>query len=183
MLKARAVSSAETREHLQDAHRRVMSLAAVQQHLRNHRGQDLIEMGPYLTKLSASLCQSMIGEGNPATIEVVADEGTLVSADAVSLGLVVAELMINALKYAFPDRSKAATIVIRYEVNGTDWKLSVSDNGVGRPQDKPPSAKLGLGTSLIMALARRLEAQVETMSSPAGMNVSITHATFTPVSG
>ena len=179
MLKARAVSSAETREHLQDAHRRVMSLAAVQQHLRNHRGQDLIEMGPYLTGLSGSLCQSMIGEGNPATIEVAADKGALASADAVSLGLVVTELVINALKYAFPDRSKTATIVIRYEVSGTDWKLSVSDNGVGRPQNRPASAKPGLGTSLIKALARRLEAQVEIESSSAGMNVSIAHATFT----
>ena len=67
MLKARAVSSEETRQHLQDAHRRVMSLAAVQQHLRSHGGKDLIEIGPYLTKLCASLCQSMIGEDHPAT--------------------------------------------------------------------------------------------------------------------
>ena len=179
MLKARAVSSSETREHLQDAHRRVMSLAAVQQHLRSHKGQDLIEIGPYLKELSASLCQSMIGEGDPATLEVVAEDGALMSADAVSLGLIVTELVINALKYAFPDRSKPATITIRYETSGTDWKLSVSDNGIGRPQNSVRPAKPGLGTSLIMALARRLEAQVEIRSSPAGMNVSIAHATFT----
>ena len=107
MLKARAVSSEETREHLQDAHRRVISLAAVQQHLRNHGGKDLIEMGPYLKKLCTSLCQSIIGEEHPATLDVSADDGALLSADAVSLGLIVTELVINALKYAFPDRSKA----------------------------------------------------------------------------
>jgi chemotaxis protein methyltransferase CheR len=179
MLKARAVSSEETRGHLQDAHRRVMSLAAVQQHLSNHRSKDLVEIGPYLTKLCTSLCQSIIGEDRPPTLDVSADEGALLSADAVSLGLVVTELVINALKYAFPDRSKAATIAVRYEMNGTDWELSVSDNGVGRPDNKPPPAKPGLGTSLIIALARRLEAQVQTTSSSAGMKVSITHATFT----
>jgi two-component sensor histidine kinase len=179
MLKARAVSSAETREHLQDAHRRVISLAAVQQHLRSHSGKDLVEIGPYLTKLCSSLCQSIVGEDHPARLDVLADDGALQSADAVSLGLIVTELVINALKYAFPDRSKAAAIAVRYEVSGTDWKLMVSDNGVGRPENGPAPAKLGLGTSLIMALARRLEAQVETASSPAGMNVSITRATFT----
>ena len=65
-----------------------------------------------------------------------ADDGALLSADAVSLGLIVTELVINALKYAFPDRSKAATVTVRYEVSGTDWKLSVSDNGVGRPENR-----------------------------------------------
>src|SRR6202522_1821854 len=179
MLKARAVSSAETREHLQDAHRRVISLAAVQQHLRSHGGKDLVEIGPYLTKLCSSLCQSIVGEDHPARLDVLADDGALLSADAVSLGLIVTELVINALKYAFPDRSKAAAITVRYEVSGTDWKLTVSDNGVGRPENKLAPAKLGLGTSLIMALARRLEAQLENASSSAGMNVSIAHATFT----
>jgi two-component sensor histidine kinase len=179
MLKARAVSSEETRGHLQDAHRRVMSLAAVQQHLNCHGGKDLIEMGPYLTKLCTSLCQSIIGESHPATLNVSADEGALLSSDAVSLGLIVTELVINALKYAFPNRDKPAAIAVRYEVSGPDWKLSVSDNGVGRPENQVARAKLGLGSSIIIALARRLEAQVQTTSSPAGMNVSIAHATFT----
>jgi two-component sensor histidine kinase len=179
MLKARAVSSEETRGHLQDAHRRVMSLAAVQQHLNSHHGKDLVEMGPYLTKLCTSLCQSIIGEDHPATLNVSADEGALLSADAVSVGLIVTELVINALKHAFPDRDKTATITVRYEVSGADWKLSVSDNGVGRPENQLAPAKAGLGTSLITALARRLEAQVQTTSSPAGMKISIAHATFT----
>jgi two-component sensor histidine kinase len=179
MLKARAVSSEETRGHLQDAHRRVMSLAAVQQHLNCHGGNEMVEMGPYLTKLCTSLCQSIIGESHPATLNVSADEGVLLSSDAVSLGLIVTELVINALKYAFPNRDKPATIAVRYEVNGPDWKLSVSDNGVGRPENQVAPAKAGLGSSIIIALARRLEAQVQTSSSAAGMNVSIAHATFT----
>jgi two-component sensor histidine kinase len=183
MLKARAVSSEETREHLQDAQRRVMSLAAVQPHLRSQAGKDLIEMGPYLTKLCASLCQSMIGDSHPATLQVSADEGALLSADAVNLGLIVTELVINALKHAFPDQPKEAAIAVRYEVQGDDWKLSVSDNGVGRPENKLPPAKPGLGSSLIKALARRLKAQIETTSGPAGMNVSIAHASLASRSG
>jgi two-component sensor histidine kinase len=178
MLKARAVTSEETRQHLQDAHRRVMSVAAVQQHLHAYGHADSVEIAPYLTTLCASLAESMIGESRPATLTVTADKGWALSADAVSLGLIVTELVINALKYAFPKEMKAATVTVVYEVNGAAWKLSVTDNGVGRPKDSGASAKGGLGTSLVQALAHQLDAQVEIVNGPTGMSVSVTHATF-----
>ena len=179
MLKARAVTSEETRQHLQDAHRRVMSVAAVQQHLHTSGRTDSVEIGAYLSKLCDSLTGSMIGESRPATLTVKADRGFVLSADAVSLGLIVTELVINALKYAFPDPKKAAAVMIAYEVHGTSWKLSVSDNGVGRPPGEGPPAKGGLGTTLVQSLAHQLDAQVEVINRPTGMSVSVTRATFT----
>lgn len=182
MLKARAVTSEETRQHLQDAHRRVMSVAAVQRHLNESGSTDLIEIAPYLSKLCASLAESMIGESRSIALEIVSDEGNLVSGDTISLGLIVTELVINALKYAFPEEKASAVVKVRYEVSGSDWKLSVSDNGVGRVEDSGTKAKGGLGTSLVKALAQQLEAQVETVSSPDGVTVSVTHATPIPQS-
>jgi chemotaxis protein methyltransferase CheR len=154
-----------------------MSVAVVQQHLHGSGMGDLIEIAPYLTKLCESITESMIGDSSKTVLEVVADEGAAKSADIVSLGLIVTELVINALKYAFPDRREAATVKVHYEMHGTDWKLSVSDNGVGKPDDGP-AAKGGLGTSLVNALANQLDAQVESKSGPDGMRVTITHATF-----
>ena len=177
MLKARAVNSEETRQHLQDAHRRVISVAAVQRHLHSSGRADLIDIEPYLTKLCASLGESMIGDDHAATLLVKADPCHLISGDAVSLGLIVTELVINALKYAFPGERTGATVTVRLEANGLDWRLSVSDNGVGRPKDA--SAKGGLGTSLVNALAQQLNAKVESTSSAQGLSVAVTHATFT----
>jgi len=179
MLKARAVNSEETRQHLQDAHRRVISVAAVQRHLHSTGRADMIEIEPYLAKLCASLAESMIGEDQAATLKVESDPGLLMSADAVSLGLIVTELVINALKYAFPNQRANATVTVRHQVNDTDWKLTVSDNGVGRGENGGLSAKGGLGTSLVNALAHQLNAKVETVSSSGGMTVTVTHATFT----
>ncbi|MES2471571.1 MAG: histidine kinase dimerization/phosphoacceptor domain -containing protein [Pseudomonadota bacterium] len=178
MLKARAVTSEETRQHLQDAHRRVMSVAAVQQHLHSTGAADLVEIAPYLEKLCDSLGQSMIGETSLARLAVRADQAFLPSADAVSLGLIVTELVINALKYAFPDPDKAATVTVRYECQDKAWKLSVSDNGVGRAENAGPPRKGGLGTTLVKALASQLEAEVDTINGPGGMTVAVTHATF-----
>jgi two-component sensor histidine kinase len=178
LIKARTVQSEETRLQLEDAHQRVLSVAAVQQHLHVIGGGKPIEIGAYLTKLCETLAQSMIGDSRPISLKVEADAGAAISREAVSLGLIVTELVMNALKHAFPGAKPDAAIVVSYKVAGTDWKLTVSDNGVGKPDVNASQTKPGLGTSLIKALTRQLDALVDTKSDSRGTAVTITHATF-----
>jgi chemotaxis protein methyltransferase CheR len=177
-MKSRTVKSEETRLHLQDAHKRVMSVAAVQQHLHVSRTAGSIEMKPYLSKLCESLSTSMIGDYRPTTLKVSSDGGGVTSREAVSLGLIVTELVLNALKHAFPDDKADRQIAVGFDVAGTNWKLSVTDNGIGAPVGVFAQAKSGLGTSIINALAQQLEARVEVLSGPQGTTVSVSHATF-----
>lgn len=172
LLKARTVESEETRLHLQDAHDRVMSLASVQQQLGASRVGDQIEVGPYLSKLCDSLARSMIGDRRPLSLTVEAGAGTAESRAAVSIGLIITELVINALKHAFPPGRKGQ-IWVRYEAREDDWRLSVSDNGIGR-HDLHEHAHPGLGTSIVEALGRQLYARVEVSSTPQGTIVAIT---------
>jgi two-component sensor histidine kinase len=181
MLKARTVQSEETRQHLQDAHKRVLSVAAVQDHLHVAGQIGFIEIAPYLTRLCEALADSMIGESRPIVLKVHGSAGHLTSRQAVSIGLIVTELVLNSLKHAFPPDTRAGEIVVVYELAGASWKISISDNGIGVPGDgSGPSVqkKFGLGTSIVKSLAQQLEAQVEFMSGPTGTNVSITHGTF-----
>jgi chemotaxis protein methyltransferase CheR len=97
---------------------------------------------------------------------------------AESLGLIVTELVMNSLKHAFPDEKSGGEIVVAYERSGTDWKLSVSDDGIGKTEGVFAQAKSGLGTGIIKALAQQLDAKVETLTGTGGTTVSITHATF-----
>jgi two-component sensor histidine kinase len=92
--------------------------------------------------------------------------------------LIATELVMNALKHAFPTDKIDGRIVIAYDVDGTNWKLSVADNGVGRPDGVFAQSKAGLGTGIVKALAQQLGAKVETLADPSGTTVSITHATF-----
>jgi chemotaxis protein methyltransferase CheR len=179
LLKAKSVDSEETRRHLQDAHSRVISVAAVQQHLHASAAIGSMEMQPYLTRLCEALSNSMIGEDQSVILKVVGEGGIATCRNAESLGLIVTELVINSLKYAFKGSSKNGQIVVSYEVAGTDWKLSVADNGSGKPDGIFAQPKSGLGTGIVKALAKQLEAQVETVSDGQGTTVSITHATFT----
>ena len=179
LLKAGAVASEETRDELRDAHQRVMSVAAVQSHLHASGGIDHIDIGAYLTKLSAGLAASMIGPYQGIEIEVIADRGTLQTSHAVSLGLIVTELIINAIKYAFPTARAGARILVSFEVDAADWKLTVLDNGCGRSADTATGSS-GLGTAIVGALAKQLQARIEEASGPNGLRVEVTHATFSP---
>jgi two-component sensor histidine kinase len=179
-LKARAVGSAESRHHLEDARQRVMSVATVQSYLHLTDGIDQIEVAGYLRKLCLGLAASMVLESRPVTIDVTADEGLVPSQNAISLGLIVTELVINALKYAFPVPKPGARIRVSYEVHDTDWKLVIADNGIGKDATRSElNASSGLGTLIVEALAKQLDARVTTSSSTAGMNVAIIRATFT----
>ena len=178
LLKARTVQSEETRLHLQDAHKRVMSVASVQQHLHASGAGGPIQVGPYLSKLCEALAQSIIGDNRAISLKAVIGDGTATSSQAVSLGLIVTELVINALKHAFPPDTKHGQVTVAYEVAGTDWKLSVIDDGIGRPDGASVEAKTGLGTTIINALAHQLDAQVEIVSGSLGTTVSINHPIF-----
>jgi chemotaxis protein methyltransferase CheR len=178
MMKALAVESEETRRHLHDAHNRVVSVAAVQQHLHAAAAIGSMEMQPYLSKLCEALAHSMIGEDQSISLKVLGQDGSTTCRVAESLGLIVTELVINSLKHAFNADTKDGQITVSYEVFGTDWKLSVADNGIGRPDGVFAQPKSGLGTGIVKALAKQLDSQVVTLSGPKGTTVSVTHATF-----
>jgi two-component system, sensor histidine kinase PdtaS len=170
---ARRVQSEETRGHLKDAHSRVMSIASVQQQLaRSTEGN--VELRPYFIQLCASLGASMIEDPGRLAIRVAVDESVVNSDESISLGLIVTELVINALKHAFPD-ARRGEINVQYQARGANWTLSVGDNGIGM-SSHPEIAKPGLGTSIVEALASQLEAEVRIVDTPIGTTVEIVHS-------
>jgi chemotaxis protein methyltransferase CheR len=172
LLKARTVQSEEIRLHLHDAHQRVMSVATVQQQLQASELNENIKIGPYLSKLCDSLTKSMVGDRRPISIKVQATSGAATSSEAVSLGLIVTELVINALKHAFPG-GETGEILVSYDARGSGWRLSVSDNGAGPAEVSDERPYTGLGTSIVEALARQLDAKVQKSGGPQGTIVSI----------
>jgi chemotaxis protein methyltransferase CheR len=174
LLKAHTVQSDETRRHLQDAHERVIAVATVQEQLHPTPFGAQIEAKSYLTKLCESLAASMILDDQPVSLRVEASEGSTTSEQAVSMGLIATELVINALKHGFPGRAKGQ-IVVGFESTESAWRIAVSDDGVGistRLTDAP--ARPGLGTSLVEALTRQLGGRVTTLATLPGTTVSVT---------
>jgi two-component sensor histidine kinase len=169
---ARRVQSAETKVHLHDAHHRLMAIAAVQHQLAGSEA-GFVELRTYFTRLCASLGASMIRDPSLITIEVDVDDDVVTADVSVSLGLVVTELVINALKHAFPDQ-RGGKIVVVYRSLGAGWILSVADDGVGLGTAKGES-KPGLGTSIVQALSHQLRASLRVADTAPGMMVSLMH--------
>jgi two-component sensor histidine kinase len=170
MQSARKVQSEEARGHLQDAHHRVLSIAAVQRHLAVSSLND-VALRPYFVQLCESLAASMIPDPNVLSIEVTADDSAVDANKSVSLGLIVTELVINALKHAFPGHARGK-IVVDYRSDGRNWSLSVKDDGIGMPTGTR-KAKAGLGTGIIEALATHLGSSIQVMASNPGVVVTI----------
>jgi two-component sensor histidine kinase len=172
MQSARSVTSEEARQHLKDAHHRVISIATVQRQLAA-TGQGEVELRGYLEQLCQSIGASMISDHDQLSLRVAADESVVTADMSVSLGLVVTELVINALKHAFPDH-RLGRIDVGYQSHGLNWTLSVADDGVGMPTGGQ-IAKPGLGTSIVEALANQLQASVKVAAAHPGTTVSLVH--------
>jgi chemotaxis protein methyltransferase CheR len=154
-----------------------MSVAAVQSHLHSVDGIERINIAAYLAKLGAGLAASMIGPHHGIELKVASDdEGTLQSGEAVSLGLIVTELVINAIKYAFPTAPPGALILVTFESREGSWKLAVADNGTGRVAGPAGGVSGGLGTAIVAALAKQLHAEIREVSTGDGLCIELTRA-------
>ncbi len=175
LLKAGMVKSEESRLHLEDAHDRILSIATVQRNLDPTGEDSMVPMAAYLTVLCDSLARSMIGGRKPITLKVRGGEGAASPDEAIAIGLLTTELVINSLKHAFP--SGEGNILVVYESEDDRWKLAVQDDSVGIDTAKLAATE-GLGTSIVASLARQLEATVTRKSTSEGTIVSVAHSTF-----
>jgi two-component sensor histidine kinase len=175
MQRVRGIHSEEARTHLREAHHRVMSIAQLQRYLATTATSE-VHLNSYLTDLCASIAASMIAEPDILKLNVIADDSVMSPDQSVSLGLIVTELAINALKHAFPDSAMPGNIEVKFNSNPNGWEMSVADNGVGMPKFDA-SAKPGLGTGIVNALAGQLSATVAVTDTNPGTTVTVSHLT------
>jgi two-component sensor histidine kinase len=140
-----------------------------------------VELRPYFSQLCQSLGASMIRDHNKQSIDVVSDASKVGADVSVSLGLIVTELVINALKHAFPDE-RPGKITVNYHSQGPNWTLCVDDDGVGMPHGDTVATP-GLGTSIVEALARQLDARITVAERRPGTAVSVIHARIAALDG
>lgn len=172
MQSARRVQSDEARYHLQAAHSRVISVAEVQRQLTASQLGD-VALRTYLVQLAQSIAAAMISDPDRITLKVIADDSMVPADTSVSIGLIVTELVINSLKHAFPGRGHGH-VEISYSATGDGWTLAVTDDGVGMPT-VPSAVAIGLGTTIVDALAKRLDATIHTVVAAPGTRVSLIH--------
>lgn len=164
-IQARSRSNGEVKEALADAITRVQAIAAAHDHFRPIDSGE-IEMRPYLEKLGGHLGDAFRGL-RPIAVAVRVDDIQLPSQQAIAIGLVINELVTNALKHAFPDdRGGMVAITLRRD---SGLSLIVEDNGVGVPAIRQDQ----MGSRLTRMLAEHLGGTLQFEDATPGHRVRI----------
>lgn len=165
-LQASALADEGARAALDDTQRRISAIAQV--HRRLYTGDDVesVDMQEYLTALIAELSATWSTPTSPRDLRLAAEAVRLPTDRAVSLGVIVTELVSNACKYAYPAGAGEVRIALTSE-GEQHFRLSVEDDGVGFGADSAPKGT-GVGTKLIRAMAQSLNAALEYDSTPSG---------------
>jgi two-component sensor histidine kinase len=161
-MQARTVEPAAA-EALRKAVGRVHSIADLHASLyKSHRRED-VDLGLYLDELCASLRTSLLADDR-IRIEVDAPSAIIGADHAVPLGLIVSELVTNAVKYAYaPDRG--GVIAVRLLREGTnDERLVVADDGRGLPDEGERADGLGMG--LVRSMVAQLGGELAIRPGP-----------------
>jgi two-component sensor histidine kinase len=145
---------------LADATDRVLALARINTRLDRHRddGKAEVDSREFIAGLIEDIRDAAVGL-RPVSLIVEAEAHRLSMARAVPIGMVVNELVGNALKYAFPGEIEGE-VVVSFRREGEHFVLTVTDDGVGGDPAAPPKGS-GLGTRISKALAAQLRGQLE----------------------
>ncbi len=132
---------------------RLASVSAVHESLYSGGRREDVDLGDYLTGLCERLSDALIGDDD-LRIEVAACSVVVSVEQAAPLGMIVNELVTNAVKYAYPGGH--GVIAVSLVVEGEETVLTVADRGVGLPLDGHKGRTGGLGMRVVSALVSQI---------------------------
>lgn len=165
-LQANAVSDAAAKEALAETQARIYAIAKIHQSLYGSGDVRWVALDEYLRDLLDHLQSTMRAEGHTATLRHDIDPIRLKTDASVGLGVVVAEWVTNAFKYAYPDGRGEIRVRLK-NLDGETGELVVEDDGVGRSEIRS-SKGTGLGTRIVSTMAAAMHARIEHPSRSQG---------------
>jgi two-component sensor histidine kinase len=171
-LQAAALDDSVARAALEDTQNRIAAIAQVHRRLYTSSDVESVDMRDYLGALVDELSQTFSSSAAPRHLRLVAEPIRLATDRAVSLGVIVNELVSNACKYAYSPTA-AGEIRIVLEREGDEFfVLVVEDDGCGMAPAETPKGT-GLGTRVIRAMAQSLQSRVIYDTDHAGVRATL----------
>ena len=170
-LEAKSLPGEETTEALSRLAGRVEALAVLYRALQASGADKTIDLGVYLSEVAAAVMRAHAVEGIRLDLKV--DTWPVLIDVAMPTGLVVNELLTNALKYAFVGR-EGGVLTLRALVDDQGCKVIVSDDGVGLPAGTTWPQRGKMSALIVQSLQENAKAQITVDSTPnSGMKVVI----------
>ncbi len=149
-------------EVFRESQNRVKSMALVHEKLYQSKNFARINFAEYTDSLTSHLFKAYELNSGSVTLELDIEDVSLNIDTAIPCGLIINELVSNALKYAFPDnRTGTITVALHSSDKNSNFILVVKDNGVGFPKAIDFNTGKSLGLQLVKVLTKQLKGRIE----------------------
>jgi two-component sensor histidine kinase len=162
-MQAQGLTDPAAREALAEMQRRIAAIAQVHRQLYGSGNGEAVELAVYLDKLAAELNETLGAE----RIKLHSEPVTISTDKAVSIGVIVTELVSNACKYAYPPGDHGPVRIALDRQESGNLRLIVEDDGVGWSGDGPIKGT-GVGSRVMKAMATSLRGTLRYESRPRG---------------
>jgi PAS domain S-box-containing protein len=160
-LQMRGMPDAASREALRDCKTRVEAMALIHQKLYQSRDYAHVPFSSYARTLAGEILAAAAVSPATVALEVVVDDLPLPVDQAIPCGLILNELVTNAVKHAFPHGERGSVRVELRAAGAREIVLAVSDDGVGMPVTFDAGRSDSLGMQLVHMLVKQLEGRIE----------------------
>jgi PAS domain S-box-containing protein len=158
-LQAQQIEDKEIVDVFRDSQNRIQSMALIHEQLYGSHDLAGIDFGAYIQDLATDLFRSYQADSRRIRLDVETDEVSLGIDQAVPCGLIVNELVSNALKHAFPD-GRQGGIRVELRADGRQMMVLVKDDGIGLPEGTDHQSTPSLGLQLVNSLVSQLDGEV-----------------------
>lgn len=173
---ANAVADEAAKAALTEMKARILAIAGIHRRLYTSHDVRVVELDAYLKNLGEELLAVLGSENQGKTISIMSDPDIRLPTDrAISLAVIVTELVTNAFKYAYPNDEMGDIRVFLQRKSDRKLSLVVEDDGIGWNGTGTAQGS-GLGTRIVSAMARGLEGDFKYESSPRGTRASLEFA-------
>lgn len=162
-LQAGYITDKKILEVFKESQTRIRSMALIHEKLYQSRDLDKINFSDYIQSLIKDLFSSYRSQADKINIKSETGEIFLEIDQAILCGLIVNELISNAIKHAFKGREEGEIIVKLQEVDG-EYKIIVKDNGIGFPKDINIENSETLGLQLVTSLTSQMSGHIQIIS-------------------
>lgn len=163
------MSREDARSLLQQTASKIVSIGNLHRRLADHPYTDEIDVGDYLIESIKALVSSLSLESKMAVTHKLGRSCRVKAEDAQCLGLIVSEVLINAVKHAHPTGMKVQINLVCDHVSDGRVMVEIGDDGVGLPENFQSCRDGGVGFHLIRALADKLGADLTVESDSLGL--------------
>jgi len=160
-LQSGSIDADASRKFIRESQDRIKSMAIVHEQLYKSEDLAVIDFARYVEELVSSLSRSSMSSADKISTDIEIRDIELGIDQAIPCGLIINELVSNALKHAFP-ANRAGTVLIRGCLDADDHVcLSISDDGVGLPQGFDIATSESLGLQIVTLLTKQLHGTLE----------------------